>query len=194
MPLIAPEPIRFPDGLFSDADALAGRPGRWWVAHTKSRAEKSLARHLHGRSVPYFLPLHRRTWRNQGRQFNSYLPLFPGYVFFFGDEDGRVAALESNTVSTLLPVPDSAALVADLRRVDRLLAAQAPVSPVTELAIGRPVRIIAGPFEGLTGTLERHGGQFRLVVRVAFINQAVWAEVERWMVEPADQPALVGCS
>jgi transcription antitermination factor NusG len=193
MPLIAPEPTRFPDHLLIDPAALADRPGSWWVAHTKSRAEKSLARHLHGRAVSYYLPLCHKTWRNQGRTFNSYLPLFPGYVFFFGDEDGRIAALESNTISALLPVPDPADLVADLARVDRLLAAQVPVSPSAELAVGQPVRIVAGPFEGMTGTLERHGGQFRLVVRVAFINQAVWTEVERWMVEPAERPSLVGC-
>jgi transcription antitermination factor NusG len=190
MPLIASEPTRFPDRLLIDANALAGHPGRWWAVHTKSRAEKTLARHLHGRSVPYYLPLYHRTWRNQGRVFNSYLPLFPGYVFFYGDDDGRTAALESNVVSTLLPVRDPAGLVGYLARVAGLLTAAAKVTPTALLGFGRPVRITAGPFEGLTGTLERHGSQLRLVVRVAFLNQAVWTEVERWMVEPAAQPAL----
>ena len=114
-------------------------------------------------------------------------------MFVFGDDDARVAALESNQVSRLLPVPDQARLVSDLRRVDRMLAAEAPVAPADALAPGQAVRIVAGPFEGLTGTLVHHGERLRLVVEVAFLRQAVSVEVEGWMVEPAGQPAPAGC-
>lgn len=193
MPLLAAEPVRFPEGLLTDPDVLADCPGRWWAVHTKARGEKALARHLYGRSVAYYLPLHRHAWRNNGRTFTSHLPLFPGYVFLFGDDDARLAALESNQVSRMLPVPDPTRLVSDLRRVDRMLAADVPVTPADVLAIGQAVRITAGPFEGLTGTLIQHGGQLRLVVEVAFLKQAVSVEVEGWMVEPAGRPAPAGC-
>ena len=194
MPLLAAEPTCFPAGLLTDPDALAGRPGCWWVVHTKARGEKALARHLFGRSVSYYLPLHKHSWRNNGRTFTSHLPLFPGYVFVCGDDDARIAALESNQVSRLLPVPDPARLVSDLRRVSRMLAAEAPVAPADALAVGQPVRITAGPFEGITGTLIQHGGQMRLVVEVAFLKQAVSVEVDGWMVEPAGAavPAVCG--
>ena len=193
MPLLAAEPVVFPDGLLADPDALSGRPGRWWAVHTKARGEKALARHLFGRSVAYYLPLHRHTWKTNGRTFTSHLPLFPGYVFLYGDDDARVAALESNQVSRMLPVTDQARLVADLRRVNRMLGAEAPVAPADALAVGQPVRITAGAFEGLTGTLVHQGGQLRLVVEVAFLKQAVSVEVEGWMVEPAGAPAPAGC-
>src|SRR5215207_3107804 len=119
MPLLAAEPTCFPEGLLTDPDVPVDRPGCWWAVHTKARGEKALARHLFGRSVAYYLPLHKQTWKNNGRTFTSHLPLFPGYVFLFGDDDARVAALESNQVSRLLPVPDPARLVSDLRRVRR---------------------------------------------------------------------------
>jgi transcription termination/antitermination protein NusG len=194
MPLLAAEPVRFPDGLLTDPDALADRRGRWWVVHTKARGEKALARHLFGRSVSYYLPLHRNTWKNNGRTFTSHLPLFPGYVFVYGDEDDRVAALESNQVSRLLPVTDQDRMVSDLRRVDRMLAADAPVAPADAMAPGQPVRIVAGLFEGLTGTLVHQGGQLRLVVEVDFLKQAVSVEVEGWTVEPVGQHTTVGCA
>jgi transcriptional antiterminator RfaH len=193
MPLLAPEPIRFPAGLLTDPDALVDRPGRWWVVHTKARGEKALGRHLFGRSVAYYLPLHRHAWKNNGRTFTSHLPLFPGYVFVFGDDDARISALESNQVSRLLPVPDQARLVSDLRRVDRMLAVEAPVAAGDPMAPGQAVKIVAGPFEGLAGTLVHHGNQLRLVVEVAFLKQAVSVEVEGWMVEPAGQPVPTGC-
>jgi transcription termination/antitermination protein NusG len=193
MPLLAAEPACFPDGLLTDPDVLADRPGCWWAVHTKARGEKALARHLVGRSVAYYLPLHKHRWKTNGRTFTSHLPLFPGYVFVFGDDDARIAALESNQVSRLLPVPDPARLVADLRWVRRMLAAEAPVAPADALAVGQAVRIAAGPFEGLTGTLVHHGGQMRLVVEVAFLRQAVSVEVDGWMVEPAGRPAPAAC-
>jgi transcriptional antiterminator RfaH len=193
MPLLAPEPTCFPDGLLTDSEVLADRTGCWWAVHTKARGEKALARHLFHRSVAYYLPLHKHSWKNNGRTFTSHLPLFPGYVFLFGDDNARIAALESNQISRLLPVPDPIRLVSDLRRVSRMLAAEAPVTPADALAPGQPVRIIAGPFEGLTGTLVHHGGQMRLVVEVAFLKQAVSVEVDGWMVEPVGQTAPAAC-
>jgi transcription antitermination factor NusG len=190
MPIVAAEPVMYPEGLLTDADALADWRGQWWAVYTKSRAEKALARHLNVRSVPYYLPLCRNTWQKNGRTFTSHLPLFPGYVFLFGDDAARVAALESNCVSRMLPVLDQGRLFSDLRRVDRMLSARVPVAPADELLPGQPVRIVAGPFAGLTGTLVRKGAQLRLVVEVAFLNQAVWAEVEPWTVEPVPQSSL----
>jgi transcription antitermination factor NusG len=114
-------------------------------------------------------------------------------VFVNGDDDARVAALESNQVSRLIPVPDPARLVSDLRRVARMLAAEAPVAPADALAPGQPVRIIAGAFEGLTGTLIHQGGQMRLVVEVAFLKQAVSVEVDGWMVEALGPMAAAAC-
>lgn len=191
MPIIAAEPTHFPEGLLSNPDIAAERTGQWWAVYTKSRGEKALARHLHARSIAYYLPLYRSTWQNKGRKFTSYLPLFTGYVFLYGDNDDRIGALESNQISRVLPVTDQKRLFMDLRRVERMLTAEAQVTPVDTLVPGQEVRIIAGPLEGLTGTLVRQGGQLRLVVEVTFLRQAVCAEVEPWMVEPANRPALV---
>jgi transcriptional antiterminator NusG len=194
MPLLPPEPASFPENLLTDPTPLATRPGRWWAVYTKARGEKALARHLRGRGVPHYLPLHRHTWRNKGRTFTSYLPLFPGYVFLHGDDQARVAALESNLISRILDVPDQKRLVNDLRRVDRMVAADVPVELADALVPGQAVEIVAGPFQGLQGTLVRHGNQLRLVVAVTFLQQAVSAEVEGWMVEPVGRPGVAVAS
>jgi transcriptional antiterminator RfaH len=191
MPLLAPEPACFPADLLTDPNNLAARPGRWLAVYTKAKAEKALARYLRGRSVAHYLPVSTHTWKNKGRTFTSQLPLFPGYVFVYGDEDQRVAALESNLISKVLPVPDQRRLYTDLCRVERMLAAEMPVVRADALVPGQPIRISAGPFEGLEGTLLHQGGQLRLVVEVAFLRQAVSVEVEGWMVEPARQSAVI---
>jgi transcription antitermination factor NusG len=191
MPILAAEPSRFPDGLLADPVALADRPGRWWAVYTRAKGEKALARHLHARTVPFYLPLHTTSWRSNGRNFTSHVPLFPGYVFFHGDEDDRVTALESNVISRILEVPDQNRLWRDLRQVDRMLCAEVEVDRADVLELGQPVDIVAGPFQGLEGVLLRRGSQMRLVVEVAFLRQAVSVEVESWMVEPAQRPGLV---
>ena len=105
MPLLSLEPFIHPGQLLDQPDVPAG-DGRWWVLHVRPRAEKSLSRRLLDRGTSFFLPLHERHWRNKGRQFRSYLPLFPGYIFLHGDERARVTALETNLVAQVLPVED----------------------------------------------------------------------------------------
>ena len=91
-------------------------PERWWVLHTRPRAEKVLARHCHKRELPFFLPLYHRKWRSRGRLQSSFLPLFPGYVFLLGGGDVRLAALETNLVAQVIPVNDQRQLHEDLAR------------------------------------------------------------------------------
>src|SRR4029077_1000718 len=101
MPLLTLEPFVSPDDLFS---ATAGPPaeGRWWVLHTRPRAEKRLARELLRHCRSFFLPLHTRTWRSRGSTLSSHLPLFPGYVFLHGEGDARWTALETNQVARVI--------------------------------------------------------------------------------------------
>lgn len=188
MPLLPPEPSLFPETLLADPPSSPGGAERWWVAYTKAKAEKALGRHLRGRRVAHYLPLEAHHWRKNGRNFTSFLPLFPGYLFLYGDDASRVAALESNVISRILDVPEQRRLLSDLRRVHQMLAAELPLEHSNVLLPGQPVDIVAGPLSGLHGTLVRHGGQLRLVVEVTFLRQAVSAEVEAWMVEPSARP------
>src|SRR5437899_6501084 len=107
MPLLPPEPCLFPDDLLTSPSPPAGPHGQcWYVLHTRPRTEKCLARRFHRQRLPFYLPLYERTWKSRGRVLTSQLPLFPGYVFVYGDGDVRLAALETNLVANVLPVPD----------------------------------------------------------------------------------------
>jgi len=183
MPLLGLEPFVYPEGLLESASATAN-PGRWWALHTRPRAEKALARQFLDYSVPFFLPVYQNQWRNRGRLFRSYLPLFPGYVFLHGDDDTRIAALETNLVAHVLPGDDQRQLHADLHRVYRLITTGARITPEDRLEPGDQVEIIKGPFAGLEGKLIRRGTQLRLFVEVQFLRRAVSAEVESWMIRP----------
>jgi transcriptional antiterminator RfaH len=192
MPLLELEPFIHPEYLLDQSECLLDQSGevevgsvRWWVLHTRPRAEKTLARRFHDRGIPYFLPLHRREWRSNGRLLRSYLPLFAGYVFLYGDEQSRLTAFDTKLVAQVLPVEDQARLHADLRRIHQLITTGAPITPEDRLGPGDAVEVVKGPFAGLAGKVIRRGKQLRFVVDVQFLRRAVSVELESWMIQPA---------
>src|SRR5947199_1270269 len=111
MPMLPPEPNQYPENLFAGPHGFGSRV--WWVLHTKPRQEKSLARQLHQAAVPFFLPLASRRLWIRSRETVSYAPLFPGYLFLFGNGEARLKALSTNRVATALTVPNQQRLWQD---------------------------------------------------------------------------------
>jgi len=184
MPLLPMETFVFPEDLLTAPTLTSGDEERWWVLHTRPRAEKALSRKILGHSLHYFLPLCKRQWRSNGRMLCSYVPLFPGYVFLHGDADARLHTLETNLVANCLPVPNQAQLQADLLRVYQLMTSGAPSSPEERLEPGMRVEIIEGPLAGMEGTILRQGKQLKFYVAVKFLQRGVSTEVESWMIRP----------
>jgi transcription antitermination factor NusG len=181
MPLLPLEPFVFPDDLLRDAPS-AEAP--WWVLHTRPRAEKSVARRLLRRSVPFFLPVCKRQWRNRGRTHCSFAPLFPGYVFLQGDSQAVFKTLETKLVARVLTVENQRRLQDDLARVYCLIATGAPLAPAERLQPGAPVEITSGPLAGLEGKVLRRGKQLKFIVEVQFLQRGVSVEIESWMIQP----------
>src|SRR5262245_60079965 len=154
------------------------------VMHTKSRAEKALARRLLAESIPFFLPLYKKVERLNGRDQTSYSPLFPGYVFVWGDAEARYSALATNHVARCIPVFEQERLADDLTGVYRLMTGERPVNPAVKIPPGTPVEVTDGPFAGMTGTMIRSGSQARLIIAVRMLNQGVSVELADWAVRP----------
>lgn len=184
MPILPAEPCLYPERLLQEPDVNPPEGERWWVLHTRPRAEKSLARTASQEEIPFFLPLHTRRWRTNGRLFKSTIPLFPGYLFIRADDGARVKLQSTGWVANVLFVPEQLRLQADLARVHRLITTGLPLTPESRLVPGTRVTITAGPMRGLEGTILRQGTQFRLLLEVQFMRQGVSVEVENWMVTP----------
>jgi len=187
MPLLPLEPFVYPEDLLgarpAPAPVVREEGGRWWVVHARPRAEKALARKLHGAQVNFVLPLYRKDWRAGGRGRTSFVPLFPGYLFVNGDDRARSAVLQTNQVARLLQVPNEAELHDDLRRVYQLMQSEQAVAPEDDLRPGTVVRIVEGALAGLEGKVLRRGKRLRFVVEVHFLQRGVSVEVESWMIQ-----------
>lgn len=180
MPILKPEVDVFPGELFD----LSSEEFPWWVAHVRSRQEKLASREALHRGVPFFLPKYEKVARQDGRRRTSFLPLFPGYLFFRGLYDARSEILKTNLCVRILEVIDQASLNADLLQVRQLQLAGLPLIVVPELKAGDPVRITEGPFCGITGVVLKEKGKTRLIVSVRFIHRSVCVELPREAVIP----------
>ena len=151
---------------------------------TKGRQEKAFARQLHGYGVPFFLPLVQKENLIRNKKVTSYIPVFNGYIFLFVSEQERVQALTTNRITTILDVEDQERLASDLRNVQQLILADAPLTVERRLVAGQRVRIKAGPMEGLEGVVEKRRGQSVLYVAVTMLQQSAMIEIDDYLLEP----------
>jgi transcriptional antiterminator RfaH len=179
MPLLKREPDVFPMSLF---DSPGGAP--WTVAHVRSRQEKVLGRFLSPLGIPFFAPQREKRTRRNGRNFVSYLPLFPGYVFLRGGAEERARVWRSNVVVRLIDVPDQELLESELAQIHRLQRSGARFAPARAFECGESVRVVDGPFEGYLGIVVRERGAERLLVSVSLLRKTVAVEFEREMLAP----------
>jgi transcription antitermination factor NusG len=179
MPLIRLNADRFPPDIFG----LGVAEFPWVVAHTKSRSEKALARHLHSSRIPFYLPVGVRRIRRGGRNLVSTLPFFPGYVFLRGVGESRLVVLRSRAIVRLLEVTDQDLLDGELSQISALQESGAPLVAHPYLGAGDVIRIREGPFRDHFGVVVREKGTTRLVVSISMLRRSVAVELERDAVE-----------
>jgi transcription antitermination factor NusG len=161
-----------PDHLLDAPEGPDELDREWWVLYVRPRQEKSLARQMFEKKVPFFLPLIRQPLNVRGRLMHSYVPLFEGYVFLLANREDRGKAIGTGRVVRALAVPDQEKLEKDLRQVHRLINSGATILPEKQhLGPGMTVEIREGSLAGMRGRILRTASGNRFVVQVNFIHQ-----------------------
>ncbi|MFO7818149.1 MAG: transcription termination/antitermination NusG family protein [Thermodesulfobacteriota bacterium] len=174
-----PEQI-FPENAFElDSSEIP-----WRIAHVKSRREKALASFLAGHDIAYFLPLIRKRQPSKDRKRFSMVPIFSGYLFFRADNVQRYQALTSGQIANVIEVRDQDKLVHELTQVKEALQGELPIYPYDYIKEGQEVRITKGPMKNLQGIVDTKKNNYRLILRVTGILQAVALDIESDWVEP----------
>lgn len=162
---------------------------RWYAAQTCSRHEKKAAEHLAQRGIETFLPLYVTQRRWADRRARVELPLFPGYLFVHIPLVERLKVLQLPGVVRLVStrgraVPLPASEVEALRQG---LNAGGRAEPHPFLKVGRRIRVVSGPFTGISGVLMRKKDSLRVVVSLEIIMRSVAVEVDACDIEPAPE-------
>ena len=166
-------------------------PGLTWTpVRTKSRQEKKLAQYCELQSVITYLPLKKRMKRYQRRMVETFIPMFPGYVFCALDEEGYNAILPSGTIVyriNMTPALEER-LIEDLialRDFERVVR-ESEVIVKPELVEGVRVRVERGPLRGVTGVIEKRGDSAMLFVGVEILGQSASTRIDIEDVELED--------
>ena len=152
----------------------------WYASYTSARHEKRVAAELQARHVEHFLPLYSSARRWKDRRVTLDLPLFPGYVFVRIALRDRLRVLTIPSVARLVGFDGLPAALPDteIETLRSGLSERRRATPHPFLTVGRPVRIVAGPFAGLQGFLQRRKSALRVVVSLHLIQQSVAVEVD----------------
>ena len=141
---------------------------RWFVAQTLHHREKLAALHLGNQGFRSFLPRFRKTVRH-ARQLRAVIaPVFPGYIFIILDiERDRWRSINGTFGVARLVSAQGRPIPVPSGIVEAMIAASDPSGVVRlggELRPGQAVRVVAGPFAGGFGVLERLDGKGRVRV------------------------------
>lgn len=157
---------------------------RWYVVCCQTRQEARADLNLRRQGFDSWLPRLRRTRRHARRIDNVLVPLFPGYLFVRLDlelqpwrsingtfgvrrllcENERPAPVVTGFIETLQETMDEDGLVA---------------TPTDAFKCGDRVRLVAGPFADMVGTLARMTEKDRVAVLLNVLGREVQALVSR---------------
>jgi transcriptional antiterminator RfaH len=193
---------KFDDATSSDNGAVAGgrEPrsddlklrGReqWYVAQTLYHREKLAELHLRAQGFRPFFPQFRKTVRHARKLRQVVAPVFPGYLFvIFDPERDRWHSINGTLgVSRLLtalkrPIPVPAGVVEAL--IGAIDASSGCVVLGADLRAGQAVRVVAGPFAGGLGVLERLDGKGRVRLLLSIMGGQMPLKIDRAHVAAA---------
>jgi hypothetical protein len=175
-----------PPMLPETVQSLSDLDGDWWVAHTKSRAEKALAWDLLAHGIPYFLPMAEKTMLWGGRRRKVLTAIFPSYVFFCGDREDRYKVLATNRVCQTISVNFREQFISELEAIRQATGSKMEMDLYPFAAVGKRCRVAKGALRGTEGTVISKDGITRLVLAITILGQGASLEIAPEFLEPMD--------
>ena len=165
-------------------------PERWYVVRTQPHRESQAARQLENQAFKVFLPRILRS-RRHARKFETILaPLFPRSMFIALDlrRDRWRSVNGTFGVDRLLmrasePEPVPHGLV---EQIAEAAAADGVVRCGPALKQGQNIRVTAGPFAELMGTLDQLDDQGRVRVLLDILGGKIPVLLARSLVTPSE--------
>jgi len=158
----------------------------WYALYTRSRHEKVVASQLEKRGIRYYLPVKEvvSSWSDRKKLIEK--PLFPSYIFVYGDKKERYNAVQAEGAVMFITFRGQPARVLEqeIETIKRLLRDDKSVEPCAAFYKGDLVEIVRGPLTGFTGYLKDINGKYRLIVNIDSINQGLSVNVSVYDVKP----------
>jgi transcription termination/antitermination protein NusG len=170
--------------------ATLNEPPKWFAVHTAANHERAVARQLQERSVPFFLPTYKQINRWSDRRKEVERPLFPGYVFVHIQLNSRLNVLRVAGVVRLVGSSQGPSEIPpeEIEPLQQAMVSKGQIAPHEFVKVGSRVRVLHGPFAGISGCLVRKENQLRVVVAMEAIHQAFSMHVDLRDIEVTAEP------
>jgi transcriptional antiterminator RfaH len=161
----------------------------WYVIYTYPNFEKKIQQSLLKKNIMCFLPLQKmmRQWSDRKKVIE--VPLFPNYVFVYISNLERFRVLDILGVSRYISYNGSPAIISDdaISKIKKMM--HGPDIVIENYLEGDLIKIIDGPFTGLTGIVFERKGKKRFGIRIEAINQCLSVELNATSIKKLEQPA-----
>lgn len=160
---------------------------QWIAFYTQPRAEKKVYERLLQQGFIAYLPLIKRLrqWSDRKKWIES--PLFPNYVFAKLTQREYTTAIRTPGIVCAVWFSGKPVFVPEeqIEAIQRFIenGFSLTVHPITEIVPGDFVKIVSGPFRGITGEVLRIKGKERFVIRINAIGTAVSVELQGWYLQ-----------
>src|SRR5262249_30278595 len=148
--------------------------------------------HLRNQGFRTFLPLVSKTIRHARRHDTVLAPLFARYLFVAFDlTRNRWRAINGTRGVTRLIMQDDRPSPLQSGVVETLIASSSPAGEILfcpDIAPGDRVRLIAGPFAGQLGILQRLNSAGRVQVLLEIMGSYIPTKVHLRSLVPVSQP------
>lgn len=153
---------------------------RWYALQTKSRHEKKVDLQLKEKGITSYLPLNTVYHRWSDRYQALQAPLFSCYVFVYIALRDRLPVLQTAGAANLVSFNGVPAWIPDeqINAIKQVLESQASTEIADFLTPGKKVRIVRGPLKGLEGTFIIQKNNYRVVIAIKAIQQALAVEID----------------
>lgn len=148
---------------------------RWYACYTRARQEKKVEALFEHQGIRSYLPLVPllRQWHDRRKIIRW--PLFDSYIFAHFSLNSLSHVLSTPGLSTVVrsngwPAPISDEEIANMARFVEALAPTGLQPKQVPLAGGQRVRIISGPFKGVTGIVLEIRGRKRVLIGLQTIG------------------------
>lgn len=151
---------------------------KWYVVYTFPNSEKKVHTCLVQKDMTSFLPLQKVTRQWSDRKKIVEIPLFPNYIFVYTTSHEKFKVLDIDGVSRYITYNGSPATISekDITTIKRLIGNSEVV--VEKYLEGDTVKIVDGPFIGLSGVVFERKGKTRFGIKIASINQSISVELD----------------
>lgn len=168
----------------------------WHACLTRARSEKTAAERLERKGFTTYLPLIPRKSEWKDRTKIVQWPVFPSYVFCRFRKEDLLDVVKTPGIARVVNHNGAPAVIRDTemenlqRMVDGLAASGQEPEPTHDFQTGQPVRVVRGPFKGVTGLVREVRGRKRLLVAIEEIGQGIEVDIAVELLEPTHRDRL----